>query len=242
MIFRRCAGLIMACLILSEANAQSQSQTPVLKLFLPANVPSEEIEVDYALYGTFGAHSSFGRAKSDSAFAEIPLVVEGTVADKVKVIAWSPNCRVARFDINVEGLDLHASYTCDPLPFVRLAGKVDKSVTVRQREPAEIRVHYLAGWGCDFFGFSDCIVPKFSIGTAKIDPTGSFEINLPDFSSDPMCKALSPTEGFEIALRQRNMQDMPLSPSSKLLRTLDGSLKAVSAYPNPVLFAPRKSN
>jgi len=242
MIVRKSAGLIVALLIGSSTSAQNPRQTPVLKLFLPGNIPSEKIEVDYALYGSFGAHSSFGRAKPDSAFAEIPLAIGGTVADKVKVLAWAPGCRVARFDINVEGLDLHDFYNCDPLPFILLTGRVDKSIMLRRQGPAEVRADYLAEWTCNFFGFSDCIVPQFLIGTVKIDRTGRFEINLPDFSSDPACKASSVTGGFEIALRQLNIQNLPLSPSSKLLRTFDGSLKTAPAYPNPVLFVPHKLN
>jgi hypothetical protein len=242
MIVRKGAGLIVAFLIVSSANAQSPPQTPVLRLFLPGNIPSDKIEVDYALYGTFGAHSRYGRAKPDSAFVEIPLVVEGSTANEVKVLAWAPGCRVEEFDIKVGGLDLHDSYSCDQLPFVLLAGQVDQSVALRQRRTAEVRVDYLAGWGCSFFGFSDCMVPQFSIGTAKIDPTGRFEISLPDFSSDPAYKALSATDGFEIVLRQVNTEDISLRPRSKLLRTLDGSLKAASVYPNPVLFVANKSN
>jgi len=242
MIFRTSAKLIVALLIAAATEAQSPIQTPVLKLFLPPNVGSETIEIDDALFGPFGAASVFQKAKAGSAFLEIPLAVEGQVADRIKVIAWAPGCRVATFDLPINRLDLHDSYSCDPLPSVVLTGKVEESVLRRHQGPAQVRVEYVAGWGCDFFGFSDCMVPQFAIGTADVDSTGGFKINLPDFASDPACKDSEVIGGFQIAIRGTTNWDTALMPQSKPQRTRGGELKPASTYSNPTLFVAQKLN
>jgi hypothetical protein len=231
--------MALALLIGVGANAQS---SPQLRLFLPANVPSEKVEIRYALFGAFGGYSSFLGPKPDSALVEVPLAVDGEIADEIKAIAWAPGCRMATYDLKVEGLDLHESYSCDPLPFAVLTGQVEKSALPRHRGPVEIRVEYLASWACDFFGFDDCMVPQFSIGTAEIDLTGHFEIDLPDFSSDPVCKSSSAVSGFQIALQELKTRDTDLVPQPKPLRTLGGGLKPASAYPSPTLFLAQKQN
>jgi len=242
MIFRDGAILLATLLAVATAAAQAPGATPVFKLFLPASVASEQVDVDYALYGDFGAYSNFSKAKPDSQFVGIPLAVQGTIAQEIKMIAWAPGCKVATFDVKIEGLDLQESYFCNPLPFVLLAGQVDKPVLLRQQGLAEVRIEYLAAWACEFFGFADCMVPQFSIGTAKLDPTGHFETNLPDFESDPDCKRSSVFGGFQFAVRESDTWDRDLVPQLEHLRTLEGELKPASAYPNPTMFVVRKPN
>jgi len=164
MIFRDGAILIATLLAVATADAQNPGATPVLKLFLPASVASEQVDVDYALYGAFGAYSNFNKAKPDSQFVEIPLAVQASIAQEI----------------------------------------------------------------------------KFSMGTAKIDPAGRFEINLPDFESDPECKRPSVVGGFQFGVLESDTWDRDLVPQSEHLRTLEGELKPASDYADPILFIARK--
>lgn len=237
MVCSRSAVLLASLLIGGFGHAQDVSSSPRLRLFLPPNVTSDKVEIRYTLYGAFGAYGSFVIAKPDSASAEIPLSVSGQVAGEIKAFAWAPGCHVARFNIKVGELDIHESYSCEPLPFVLLRGQVEQSSLLHQR-PAEVQVEYLASWACDFFELSDCMVPQFSVGTARIDSAGRFEINLPDFAADPACEASRASATFEVTLRDVRTYNpiASLSPRSKTLRILNGVLKPASVYPNPTMF------
>ena len=241
MIRSRSAVLLASLLIGAFGHAQNASASPRLRLFLPPNVPSDKVEIRYNLYGAFGAYGGFVIAKPDSASVEIPLSVSGKVAGELKAFAWAPGCQVTRFDIKVGELDIYESYSCDPLPFVLLNGQVERSPLL-YKTPAEVQVEYLASWACDFFELADCMVPQFSVGVAKIDSAGRFEINLPDFAADPACKSSRVSATFEITLRDAKTYDpnASLSPRSKTLRALDGALRPESSYPSPTMFIAAK--
>jgi hypothetical protein len=237
-VIRSCSAVLLASLLIGAfGHAQDASGSPRLRLFLPPSVPSDRVEIRYTLYGAFGAYGSFVIAKPDSASVEIPLSVSGQVAGEIKAFAWAPGCHVARFSIKVGELDLHESYSCEPLPFVLLKGQVEQSPLLHQR-PAEVQVEYLASWACDFFELDDCMVPQFSVGISRIDSAGRFEINLPDFAADPSCKASRASATFEVTLREVKTYNpiASLSPRSKTVRILNGALKPASVYLNPTMF------
>ena len=205
-MLRSCSAVLTSVLIGACVHPQEAPASPRLRLFLPPNVPSDKVEIRYTLYGVFGAYGSFVKAKADSASVEIPLSVNGQAAGEIKVFAWGPGCRVTRFDIKVEDLDLHESYSCEPLPFVLLNGQVEQR-PLRQQEPVEVDVEYLANWACDFFELNDCMVPQFSVGVAKVESVGHFEISLPDFAADPACKGSRAPATFELVLREGKTQN-----------------------------------
>jgi len=210
----------------------------MLHLYLSPGIRSEKVEIQYVLYGAFGAHGSFAKAEADSALVEIPLSVGGQVAEEAKGFAWVPGCRVRTFDLKVKELDLQWSYVCESSSDILLSGRVKESRLLHKGQPTEIEIDYLADWACDFFGFADCMVPQFLIGIATLDPAGRFTIQLPDFASDPVCLGSRLPSGFELTLRETRTKNRvaALGPESRTLRLLGGELKATSVYPNPAWF------
>jgi hypothetical protein len=142
----RLAAFIAAATLLFvvHAVAQSAPQLPKVSISLPADVPSEKVGVRYVLYGPFGAHGSDGVQKSGSQLIEIPAAVEGRPADQLKMFVWAPGCKIATFDILVQGSsNVHVSFFCSPLSNNTLVGQI-KNAHLHGRKPAEVRVNYLA--------------------------------------------------------------------------------------------------
>jgi hypothetical protein len=227
--------LIAKCIVAQAAPG------PKLNIFVPASIASESLEVHYYLYGSFGAFGGFIKAKPDSEFIEIPLLVKGKPANEIKLFAWAPGCKIETFDIYLKALDVRESYSCNSLLGIPLVGQLSDTSLLRQK-PAEIRVDYFAGWACDFFGLPDCMVPQISLGTTKIKMDGSFEIDLPDFAADPAVLNSRFDSEFQVALREVKTWNLVafLSPELTTMRTPGGALKPTLSYPQPTVFIARK--
>lgn len=235
--------MIFFLLFAACATGQINSQSHKLSILLPANIPSEKVEVRYLLYGSFGANGGYVTPKPDSPVVEIQLSTEGKTANGIKLFAWAPGCQIATYDISVHDLDVQELYTCYPVPTVVLQGKI-ADTSLLQQQAVEIRVDYLAEWACEFFGLPDCMVPQISLRTAKIDADGHFETELPDFAHDPISSGSKLPSSFDFVLREVNTWNLItlLDPESKVLRSAGSGLTPASSYPQSVVFVPRKTN
>ena len=211
--------------------------SPEFRLFLPANDHSNEVEVRYVLYGSFGAQGGFAQPARDLQSIGIPLSVEGVVASHIKLFAWAPGCQIATFESNVEALDIQSSYFCRPLPNTRLNGRIE-GVNSLGKTPVELRVYYVADWACAFFGFQDCMVPQWPLGIVELEKNGSFAIDLPDFADDPTVSGSKLISRFQFVLREAKTGNLIafLEPRSREDRSAGGGLKPASAYSKVSVF------
>ena len=231
---RRGVCIALGLLAALELTGAAIAQGARLQLFLPAGVSSGKMEVQYVLYGPFGARGGYANPTPAQPFVEIPLSVDSGPAGEIRMFAWAPGCQIETFDVPLHALDVQATYTCTPRPDVRLAGRLAvASLPVKRR--SEITIEYLAYWACSFFEEMDCSVPQISVGTSKLDPDGSFEIELPDLANDapgagPSC--------FQITLRDLKSYNVItfLSPQLTELRSPYGGLKVASSYPKATAF------
>jgi hypothetical protein len=235
--------ILLLFLLTFSATAQVVPRGPKVVVILPVAVPSDKVDLQGYLYGTFGA---FGvqdgqhvRVAQNIRSLEIETVVKGKVADRLKLLAWAPGCKIATFDILLQQADVQEFFSCNALSTVTLAGRISAS-SQPQNEHAEIDVHYLAYWACGFFGLLDCEVPMILIGTATPDTDGRFEIRLPDFAADSTSSRPGGAE-FDFMLREVKTGN-PITwlwPESPLLRGV-GGLKPAPSYPRPTVFDVRK--
>jgi hypothetical protein len=75
-----------------------------------------------------------------------------------------------------------ATFGCQPLSSITLAGKV--SAARSSTRALDVEVRYLSFWDHTLFSFSDGITQGFNVGKAPLKPGGRFQIQIPDFSSD----------------------------------------------------------
>jgi hypothetical protein len=238
-----CGCLVLAIVGPSLVGAQSLAaqRPPKVGIVLPADVPPDKVTIQYYLYGSFGASGRAASAELVSRSFEILPSVEGKTAYRLKLFAWAPGCQIATFDVAIEVSDVQKSYSCSPQSMVTLVGKIRDTGLLRER-PAEISVLYVADWACGFFGLSDCEVPQISLGTAKPDASGRFEIALPDFAADPTSSKPGGAD-FQIVLRQAETWNPIafLQPEEQKLRSAAGALKPAPSYPQPVVLVARKN-
>lgn len=236
-------GLFVAVMGTEAAVAQGLR----LQLFLPPNISSDKVDVQYVLDGRFGGYGSYVTSKSGLAFIDIPLSVDGMPASEIKMFAWAPGCQIETFDLPLNALDVHQTYACTPQPTVRLNGRI-ADFKLNTTKPAEVRIDYLADWACNFFGEMDCLVPQISIGKSAVEPDGSFEIEVPDFASGATelpdftgdAAPLGGPSSFAITLREIRTGNIIAYLDPQLSQ--GGELKPASSYPEPTVFVVRKKN
>ena len=146
-------------------------------------------------------------------------------------------------DVSPRISDIRESFVCAFLPTLNLEGQVRSPQLLRKRN-AEVSVAYIAKWSCEFFGFTDCMVPQLQLETAKPDGSGVFTIEIPDFSADPI--AVSGIYGGELELILRDAKTWNhiaiLAPESETLRTSGLALKIESSYPRNLALVEPKPN
>jgi len=239
-------GIFVAALTLLTAVtglAQAEPPLPTVSVALPPDVSSEKVWAQYVLYGSFGAHGDAVVRRAGAHVLRISAAVEGTPAGLAKIFVWSPGCRIATFDIRLQkSSDVHKSFVCSLLPTVSLVGQIRVS-ELPSTEQLEVRVDYLASWACDFFGLADCMVPQIPLGAANPDEQGVFQIDLPDFSADPISSDPN-NNGAELQLviqgvRTGNLIGF-LEPEPEALRAPGHALKISASYPQNLAFLMRK--
>ncbi|MCI0351771.1 MAG: hypothetical protein L0Z53_20315 [Acidobacteriales bacterium] len=171
----------------SAAQYADGTASPKASLILPADVPSEKVQIDYFLKGPFGGYGSFVRTEKKRTSYEIDVSVEGRSAEVVKVIAYLPGCEIVTLIIPVKAEASIHQLPCKELPSVALQGQIFP-VSLTQEQPAEVEVHYVATWSHDFFGLKDGKVTTFRLGSAVPDRDGKITFELPAFYRQDLLK------------------------------------------------------
>ncbi len=187
----------------------------------------------YAMHvcsGGYNYHFGMSMPFGDS-FFEIPAAT-----DRFKALVWAPGCKMQEFDVPVEKVDIELKFVCDPLKTVAFFGRV-KSVNIGGS--TTISANYMALGTCvrmDTSKESDlhCGGPQIvGIATAKVATDGSFKIELPDFSADPIASG-DPTAEIEFRLDPSTLPTRLLRPES----SSSPQFAVAPSYPVEVSFVP----
>lgn len=84
---------ILVLLIAVSATAQVVQGVPNVVIVLRAGMPSDKVDLQGYLYGSFGAFGVHLRAARNIGSVEIQTAVKGKVADRLKLFAWGTRMR-----------------------------------------------------------------------------------------------------------------------------------------------------
>jgi hypothetical protein len=212
------------CLILlvptfSAALGQSDASAPLptITLSLPADVSSEGAQIDYFLTGPFGGYGKLVQTGKGITTYEIAASVDGKPATNVKVVAYFPGCAIETFEFKTLSATQTQPLNCNPTRQITLRGQIPADA-IPQNEPVEIHAVYLALWTHEFFGIADGMVLSIPVAKAAPAPDGSFEIEVPDLSSQSKLGEAA----FELTLRQ--------AKTGKVVATLKPADEAGNAF------------
>jgi hypothetical protein len=230
--------VLAACLAVAQEHRPSNGLT----ILLPPGVPSETVNITYALEDSFGSHGAQVRAKPNRTAYSLLFEVGMTEAARIRAVIWAPGCAVSTYDIAIPGPHPRPiAYQCVLLPATTLTGQI-RSVSLISGRPYELAISYSASWQCQFFGWFDCMVPQLPIATVAPAADGTFRVELPDFSRDPVIAKFKDPNGrignFQLLLRDPETLNhiAELKPEADDLSVPGGGLKALSAYPPDIVF------
>jgi hypothetical protein len=229
----RCTTAIGSSLLLAATMWAQDAQAPKVRiLFSEGHL--ERASMTYGLYQPSGGYSRhFGvTMPSDASFFEIPAAT-----DRFKALVWAPGCKMKEFDVPVENSDIELEFACDPLKNIPFRGRV-KSIDISGS--VTISANYMAFGTCvwmDACSTGTCRIhcggPQIiGISTADVSADGTFNMELPDFSADPIVSGDSSAE-LEFRLNEAK-EILLLRPESSQGTTLS----VATSYPTEVTFEP----
>ena len=157
----------------------------------------------------------------------IPMLADQPT-DRLKARVWTQGCAVKAFDIALAGADVEVQFVCDPektVPFRgRVAGPPGSSAIAAQYSSKCTSI-----W-IEQRENGPCLLPIFA-STAKLEPDGSFAIDLPDFKADPVVSSDS-SAVFNFLVRMADGNWRMVKPEG----STDPSITVASSYPDDLTF------
>ena len=93
------AALVIVLLLVAGAAAQTLATAKPIAIVLPPGTASETVQITYALEGSFGGHGDYVAAVPNVTSYEVPVAVEGKIADRVQIVTWIPRCEMRTYDV-----------------------------------------------------------------------------------------------------------------------------------------------
>jgi hypothetical protein len=223
---------------------QNSTNCPTVSISLPANIPSETVQIRYFLIGSFGGYGSFIEPRPNQRDYEIDASAERKAADSVKILVYATGCKIQTFDLELTHLpNPKVRFVCEVLPQIRIDGEIPNDLT--HHENAELVVSYMVFWANHFFGIADGAVTEFPVAKTRPDSDGSFRVDIPDFSADNTGSTYSGGASLRFTLRDSktlNPIAFNLNPEQAEYQSKTHELRILSSYPAGLKFVAQASD
>jgi hypothetical protein len=179
---------------------QSPATLPTVSISLPANIPSETVEIRYLLIGPFGGYGGYIEPRPGQRAYEIEAAVAGEPAKSIKILVYAPGCIFRTFELDLTQAPISKQrFVCESLPSVSIVGEVPNELI--RDENTELNVRYLAFWANRFFGIADGPVPEFQVATTRPNSDGNFRVDITDSSADKTASSYQDGASLSFLLR-----------------------------------------
>jgi len=218
--------------------AQTNSSDDVFTISVAAPVSQKDVQVRYYLNGDPVVQQSSSMAKPDDERIVVKTGVEGVPAKSFRAIVFAPGCQFATIKADdLSSSTRQAPFECQKLSTTALRGKAD--VSRFSGKDLQVTALYVCGWAGQFFGVPGISISPFAVGKAKVENDGTFAVEIPDFSGDPLWTSLSHNATLMLFLvdAQTGQQLARLSAPRDISRR--GSLKVAASYPAEISFTVR---
>jgi len=127
----------------TEAPALSDG-FPSVSVLLPADIPSENVQISYFLIGPFGGYCGYTKQRPGLQSYEISTSVEGKTASEIRMIVYASGCEIKTFVLPVtEGSRPKQEFACQRAATVHLSGRIEPTELARENN-AELVIEYMA--------------------------------------------------------------------------------------------------
>jgi len=235
-------GILLGTTVLqcsASQSAPSQNTPPSVSVFLPANVPSESVQIAYYMVGPFGGYGGYTEQKPGLDSCEIASSVNEKAATGIKLVVYATDCEIQRFVLPLTNdSQIKQQFDCRPTPKINLEGHIMPGRLVRDTNTRLI-VTYEAFWADRFFNIADGPVTAFRLASVRPGADGTFQVDLPHFAVDDEPSSSSPKAGLSLSLIDSDTGNpiaFNLEPALPEFMTEVHTLRIESYYPKNLEF------
>jgi len=218
--------------------AQNNPNDDVFTISVAAPTSAKDVQVRYFLNGDPTVQQSSSIAKPDEQRITVKTGTQGKPAKSFRAIVFAPGCQFATIQADdLAAGNRQADFQCQKLSTVPLSGKADISRFAGR--DMQVEALYVCGWAGQFFGMPGLAISPFAVGKAKVESDGTFALELPDFSGDPLWKNLSHNATLLLSLVDASTGEHLAQLSAPGALSRRGSLKVAASYPAQIQFEVR---
>src|SRR5262249_10939481 len=182
---------------------QSGPQGDTFTIVVDAPTLAKDVQVRYWFTDELGSHQSSVADSTDDNKIVIRTRFQEKSARSFKAIAYAPGCQFVTIDVaDLAAGNRRSEFQCQKLPTTQLTGRVN--VAGLGCRELKVEVLYQLEWAGEFYGLPGVSVSPLFLGKADVGSDGSFGLEVPDFSADPLWQSFSKnaTLAFSISYMQ----------------------------------------
>lgn len=207
--------------------AQTGTEDSIFTITVLPPTPAKDVQVRYFVTDQTGVawRSTVAVASDDKVV--IRADTAGRTPKTFRAIAYAPGCEFVSFSAEDLGIEKRqGEFDCRKLPTVELRGSITK--TPSQRE-LQVESMYVVRWAGKFFGAPGVSISPLALTKSTLEADGTFTMELPDFTADPLWGSLSNDASlmFFLVDGTTGHRIAELKPS----QTPGGRLKVAANYP-----------
>ncbi|HET9838760.1 MAG TPA: hypothetical protein VFR84_11030 [Candidatus Angelobacter sp.] len=227
-------SLVLAISVLTAAQANPNQDVFTINVTSPRLL--QDVQVRYFLSGNPAVQQAGSVARPNNNHIVIDTAVSGTSAKGFRAIVFAPGCQLATIKADLAAGTRQADFQCQKLGTTPLHGKAD--VSRFAGKALEVSALYNVRWAGQFFGVPRLAVSPLAVGkAAKVEPDGSFTLDLPDFASDPLWNSLSHNATLTLVLLDAATGVPVAQLDAPRELAVGSSLKVAASYPAEIEFA-----
>lgn len=216
--------------------AQANPSDDVFTISVAPPISTKDVQVRYLLNGDPAVQQSSSIAKPDEQRITVKTGTQAKPAKSFRAIVFAPGCQFATIQADdLAAGNRQADFQCQKLSTVPLSGKAD--ISRFSGHDMQVEALYVCAWAGQFFGTPGLAMSPFSVGKAKVESDGTFALELPAFSADPLWKNLSHNATLTLFLVDAATGEHLAQLSAPAALSRKGALKVAASYPAQIEFA-----
>jgi hypothetical protein len=218
--------------------AQASPADAIFTISVIAPTPAKDVQVRYFLTDESGVRWSSTAAVA----ANDKLVIRADSTSRTpktfNAIAYAPGCQFVTFTAeDLASSTRQGDFQCQKLPTVELRGKVALPAGGQQ---LQVESMYVVRWAGKFFSVPGLSISPLAVTKATVDADGSFVMDLPDFTNDPLWNTLSKDATLMFFLTDQATGHRVAGLKAPASLSSGGNLKIAATYPE-VTFTVRQN-
>jgi len=213
--------------------AQVGTDDAIFTISVVAPTTAKDVQVRYFLTDQSGVRWSSTAAAAGGDKLVVRADDAGKTPKTFNAIAYAPGCQFVTFTAeDLASSTRQGDFQCQKLPTVELRGKV---ALPPGGQVLQVESMYVVRWAGKFFSVPGLSISPLAVTKATVDADGSFVMDLPDFTNDPLWNSLSNDATLMFFLTDQATGHRVAGLKAPAALSRGGNLKVAASYPEVTL-------